>query len=135
MAGSGSGAGVAAATGALSAGPSEQISASAASSSQEMVCSRAAVGSGAALPSAWLAEIVTGVPVFLTHGPLLLLSAVLVQTGILLVGLGLLAELLTRIYMDGERRRIYTVARTRTAQLPSWAASRTVTVNVPAVQQ
>jgi hypothetical protein len=60
---------------------------------------------------------------------------VLVQTGILLVGLGLLAELLTRIYMDGERRRIYTVAGTRTAHLPSWAAARTLTVNVPAVQQ
>jgi hypothetical protein len=41
---------------------------------------------------------------------LLLLSAVLVQTGVLLLGLGLLAELLTRIYMDGRRRRIYTVA-------------------------
>src|SRR5580704_7398742 len=55
-------------------------------------------------------KIVTGAPVFLTHGPLLLLSAVLIQTGIVLVGLGLLAELLTRIYMDGRRRRIYTVA-------------------------
>src|SRR5437879_8768912 len=55
-------------------------------------------------------KIVTGAPVFLAHGPLLLLSAVLVQTGVVLIGLGLLAELLTRIYMDGSRRRIYTVA-------------------------
>src|SRR5215813_13748275 len=55
-------------------------------------------------------KIVTGAPVFLAHGPLLLLSAVLVQTGIVLVGLGLLAELLTRIYMDGRQRRIYTIA-------------------------
>ena len=47
---------------------------------------------------------------FLEHGPLLLLSAVLIQTGIMLIGRGLLAELVTRIYMDGRHRRIYTVA-------------------------
>ncbi len=96
----------------------------------------ASAGAGAAA-AAWvvLTKIITGAPVFLAHGPLLLLSAVLVQTGILLVGLGLLAEILTRIYMDGERRRIYTVAGTRTAHLPSWAAARPLTVNVPAVQQ
>jgi hypothetical protein len=49
--------------------------------------------------------------VFLAHGPLLLLSAVLVQSGVLLIGLGVLAEVLTRIYFDGRRRRIYTVDR------------------------
>lgn len=57
------------------------------------------------------AKVLTGAPVFLAHGPLLLLSAVLVQSGILLVGLGVLAELLTRIYIDGRKRRIYTVER------------------------
>jgi glycosyltransferase involved in cell wall biosynthesis len=94
----------------------------------------AAAGAAAA---AWivLTKLVTGAPIFLTHGPLLLLSAVLVQTGILLVGLGLLAELLTRIYMDGERRRIYTVAGTRAAPLPHWAASRSVMVNTTVVPQ
>jgi glycosyltransferase involved in cell wall biosynthesis len=59
-----------------------------------------------------LTKILTGAPVFLAHGPLLLLSAVLVQTGIVLIGLGLLAEVLTRIYLDGRDRRIYTVADT-----------------------
>jgi glycosyltransferase involved in cell wall biosynthesis len=65
------------------------------------------------LGGAWVlvTKLVTGAPVFLAHGPLLLLSAVLVETGIVLIGLGLVAELLTRIYMDGRRRRIYTVAR------------------------
>ncbi len=58
-------------------------------------------------------KVLTGAPVFLAHGPLLLLSAVLVQSGILLVGLGVLAEILTRIYFDGRRRRIYTVERVR----------------------
>jgi glycosyltransferase involved in cell wall biosynthesis len=96
----------------------------------------ASTGAGAGA-AAWIAltKLVTGAPVFLTHGPLLLLSAVLVQTGILLVGLGLLAELLTRIYMDGERRKIYTVASTRTAPLPLWATSRSLTVETPVVPQ
>ena len=93
-----------------------------------------AVGAAAA---AWilLAKLITGAPIFLTHGPLLLLSAVLVQTGILLVGLGLLAELLTRIYMDGERRRIYTVGHSRVARQPQWAATQRVIVDAPAVRQ
>ncbi len=56
-----------------------------------------------------LTKLVTGAPVFLEHGPLLLLSVVLVQSGVLLVGLGVLAEILTRIYYDGRKRRIYTV--------------------------
>ena len=56
-------------------------------------------------------KLLTGESVFLSHGPLLLLSAVLIQSGILLIGLGLVAEILTRIYFDGRRRRIYTVER------------------------
>ncbi len=55
-------------------------------------------------------KVITGAPVFVAHGPLLLLSAVLIQTGIVLVGLGLVAELLTRIYLDGRHRRIYALA-------------------------
>src|SRR5439155_14238790 len=76
-------------------------------------------------------KIVTGAPVFLAHGPLLLLSAVLVQTGIVLIGLGLLAELLTRIYMDGRRRRIYTLARVERRERHVWSGPRPVTVPVP----
>jgi hypothetical protein len=41
---------------------------------------------------------------------LLLLSAVLIQTGGMRIGLGLLAEVLTRIDMDGRDRRIDTLA-------------------------
>jgi glycosyltransferase involved in cell wall biosynthesis len=54
-------------------------------------------------------KILTGAPVFVEHGPLLLFSAMLIQSGVLLVGLGVLAEILTRIYFDGRQRRIYTV--------------------------
>ncbi len=68
---------------------------------------------------AWVfaTKIVTGDPVFVEHGPLLLLSVLLIQSGVFLVGLGLLAELLTRIYVDGRHRRIYTVA--QPANLPA----------------
>jgi hypothetical protein len=63
--------------------------------------------------------MLTGAPVFLNHGPLLLLSAVLIQSGILMLGLGVLAEILARIYVDGERRRIYTVDRVTAPPLPT----------------
>ncbi len=76
-------------------------------------------------------KIVTGAPVFLEHGPLLLLSAVLVQTGVVLVGLGLLAELLTRIYMDGRQRRIYTIAEVEPHPLETWTGPRPVPAPVP----
>jgi glycosyltransferase involved in cell wall biosynthesis len=74
-----------------------------------------------------LTKLVTGVPMFVAHGPLLLLSAALMQTGIVLLGLGLLAELLTRIYLDGHHRRIYTIAQTRTkTQRRAWRGPRPV---------
>jgi len=76
------------------------------------------------------AKLVSGTPVFLAHGPLLLLSAVLIQTGVLLVGLGLLAELLTRIYMDGRHRRIYTVAPRERPALEPWAGPQRVALPV-----
>jgi glycosyltransferase involved in cell wall biosynthesis len=88
----------------------------------------ASVALGAA-GSGWvvLTKLVTGAPVFLAHGPLLLLSAVLVQTGIVLIGLGLLAELVTRIYLDGRRRRIYTVAAVASrARRDDWRGPRPV---------
>ncbi len=70
-------------------------------------CFAAGVASGAYVAAT---KLLTGAPVFLEHGPLLLLSVVLIQSGVLLVGLGVVAEILTRIYFDGRRRRIYTVA-------------------------
>jgi glycosyltransferase involved in cell wall biosynthesis len=54
-------------------------------------------------------KILTGAPIFLEHGPLLLLSALLIQAGIVLIAIGLLAEILTRVYVDGRERKIYTV--------------------------
>jgi glycosyltransferase involved in cell wall biosynthesis len=84
----------------------------------------------------FVTKVVTGAPVFLAHGPLLLLSAVLIQTGVVLIGLGLLAELLTRIYMDGRHRRIYTLARRVPAATVAWRGPQPVTAPVrPGVLQ
>jgi glycosyltransferase involved in cell wall biosynthesis len=82
-------------------------------------------------------RLITGAPVFLAHGPLLLLSAVLIQTGVMLIGMGLLAELLTRIYMDGRHRRIYTVAhrRPRPAREPRRHREPATTIDAPPVLQ
>ena len=55
-------------------------------------------------------KLVDGGDIFFAHGPLMLLGLLLVQTGVMLIGFGLMAELMTRIYMDGRERRIYTVA-------------------------
>src|SRR6266581_4900163 len=88
--------------------------------------------------AAWIlaTKILTGAPMFLEHGPLLLLSAVLVQAGIVLLGLGLLAELLTRIYMDGRQRRIYTVAQARSKAVRRvWGGPRPVADRSTAVLQ
>jgi glycosyltransferase involved in cell wall biosynthesis len=72
---------------------------------------------------AWVfaTKLITGDPVFVEHGPLLLLSVLLIQSGVFLVGLGLLAELLTRIYVDGRHRRIYTVAQPTEFPADLWA--------------
>jgi glycosyltransferase involved in cell wall biosynthesis len=88
------------------------------------------IGSGGAA-AAWIlaTKLLTGAPIFLTHGPLLLLSAVLIQAGIVLLSLGLLAELLTRIYTDGRERRIYTVVQARPEVIRHvWAGPRPVGV-------
>ena len=52
-----------------------------------------------------------GHPIFLAHGPLLLFAAMMTLAGIQLVSTGLIGEILTRIYFEGQQRRIYSVSR------------------------
>ena len=52
-----------------------------------------------------------GHAIFIEHGPLLIVGAMAVIAGIQLVSTGLIGELLTRIYFEGQQRRIYSVAR------------------------
>lgn len=58
-------------------------------------------------------KLFVGGDVFLSHGPLLLLSAMLIMAGVMLLAVGLLAEIMVRVYFDGHKRRIYRVARRR----------------------
>ena len=52
-----------------------------------------------------------GHAIFIEHGPLLMLGAMATIAGVQLVCTGLLGELLTRIYFEGQQRRIYSVSR------------------------
>jgi glycosyltransferase involved in cell wall biosynthesis len=58
-----------------------------------------------------LYEKLEGHAIFLNHGPLLVIMAVLMIAGIQLVSTGLIGEILTRIYFEGQQRRIYAVSR------------------------
>jgi len=54
----------------------------------------------------------------------------------MLIGLGLLAEVLTRIYMDGRRRRIYTVAsRVQRPAVQPWPQPKPVLVQSSGARQ
>ena len=58
-----------------------------------------------------LYEKLLGHSIFLEHGPLLLMAVVAVLAGVQLISTGLIGEILTRIYFEGQQRRIYAVSR------------------------
>jgi glycosyltransferase involved in cell wall biosynthesis len=58
-----------------------------------------------------LLEKLAGHAIFLEHGPLLLAGVVSSLAGIQLVSTGLIGEILTRVYFEGQHRRIYSVSR------------------------
>jgi glycosyltransferase involved in cell wall biosynthesis len=66
---------------------------------------------GGTVGSFLLIRKLTGHAVFIEHGPLLLIGAMAIIAGIQLVCTGLIGELLTRIYFEGQQRRIYSVSR------------------------
>ncbi|MEP6963595.1 MAG: glycosyltransferase family 2 protein [Acidobacteriota bacterium] len=72
-------------------------------------------GSGGAL-LAFLAvqKFWTGVDIMTVHGPLILMGALAVVTGVILFCTGLLGEVLTRTYFESQGRRIYAVREIRT---------------------
>jgi glycosyltransferase involved in cell wall biosynthesis len=61
----------------------------------------------------WLviAKLATNMDVFAKHGPLLLMSAVLVLGGIGFIAIGLIGELLARTYYESQNKSVYTVRR------------------------
>ena len=56
-------------------------------------------------------EKLGGHAIFLDHGPLMLVTAMLMLAGIQLISTGLVGEILTRVYFEGQQRRIYSVSR------------------------
>jgi len=56
----------------------------------------------------------TGADIITEHGPLMLLGALALVTGVILFCTGLLGELLTRTYFESQGRRIYAVREIRT---------------------
>lgn len=68
-------------------------------------------------------KLVRGTDVFLQHGPLLLTSVMSLVAGGNLLALGLVAELLVRVYYDGKHKRIYMERRAPSASPTEWAAN------------
>jgi glycosyltransferase involved in cell wall biosynthesis len=52
-----------------------------------------------------------GVEVFQQHGPLTLLASVLMMAGIQFLGIGLISEILMRVYFESQDKKIYSVKR------------------------
>src|SRR5215469_4298625 len=74
-----------------------------------------AAGAGSAI-LAWIGveKIWTGADIIAQHGPLMMLGALALVTGVILFCTGLLGEVLTRTYFESQGRRIYAVREIRT---------------------
>jgi len=75
-----------------------------------------AILSGLAVDKFW-----TGRDLIADHGPLMLLGALALVTGVILFCTGLLGEVLTRTYFESQGRRIYAVREIRTRREPTVA--------------
>ncbi len=72
--------------------------------------SLACIGSAALIGLFLLArKVIEGVHLFHEHGPLLLLSAVLLLAGMQFLAIGLLGEIQSRTYFEAQDKRIYSV--------------------------
>ena len=63
------------------------------------------------------------------HGPLMVMGALALVTGVILFCTGLLGEVLTRTYFESQGRRIYAVREIRTRREPGWPTERTAAVD------
>jgi glycosyltransferase involved in cell wall biosynthesis len=69
---------------------------------------------GALLAGLAVKKFWTGIDVMDVHGPLILVGAIALMTGVVLFCTGLLGEVLTRTYFESQGRRIYAVREIRT---------------------
>lgn len=56
-------------------------------------------------------KFIEGVHIFQVHGPLMILTAVLMLTGIQFLAIGLIGEILVRVYFEAQDKKIYAVRR------------------------
>ena len=76
---------------------------------------------GIILTGLGLNKLWTGQDLIQEHGPLMLLAALALVTGVVLFCTGLLGEVLTRTYFESQGRRIYAVREVRTRREPQIA--------------
>src|SRR6202789_2651445 len=76
---------------------------------------------GSILTFVGVEKIWTGADIIQEHGPLMLLGALALVTGVMLFCTGLLGEVLTRTYFESQGRRIYAVREIRTRREPQVA--------------
>ncbi len=75
----------------------------------------ASIGAGGALLAGLAVnKLWTSADIMTTHGPLMLMGALALMTGVVLFCTGLLGEVLTRTYFESQGRRIYAVREIRT---------------------
>ena len=80
-----------------------------------------AVTGSAILAALGIEKLWTGQDIILAHGPLMMLGALALVTGVILFCTGLLGEVLTRTYFESQGRRIYAVREIRTRREPQIA--------------
>ena len=78
-----------------------------------------ACSGGAILAFVGVEKIWTGADIIEQHGPLMMLGALALVTGIILFCTGLLGEVMTRTYFESQGRRIYAVREIRTRREPA----------------
>ena len=60
-----------------------------------------------------LKKFLYGISLLQRHGPLLLLSMLLIITGVQLISIGLIGEIIMRTYYESQRKPIYTIREIR----------------------
>jgi hypothetical protein len=78
-------------------------------------------GGGAILGGLAAEKLWSGGDLIQEHGPLMLLGALALVTGVILFCTGLLGEVLTRTYFESQGRRIYAIREIRTRREPQVA--------------
>ena len=68
-------------------------------------------GGSAILLYLFAQKVIYGVHLFVVHGPLMILGVLMFLSGLQLLAVGLIGELLTRTYFDSQQRPVYRVER------------------------